>query len=357
MKVFALGLASPAVLFGLILGVTVIGSSGTPASAAATVVCVSTGPVMGLDNIAATNARIVTATAERKVGSAGAVIAVMVGLTESGLRALGNPTVVGGGAPQGTGSNYDSIGIFQQRASWGTVAQRLDAQVSTGLFVARLSALPGWRQQVPWAAAQSVQRSAYDGRPRAANNYNPWLGGNYQVNLAKATSVVAAIDVDAARASCGGLAGGVPASTAPGSRGLPSSYAVPSSATPAERKVITYALAQLDKPYAFGADGPTAFDCSGLVLAAWAQAGIALPHQAASQATTGTPTTARQLVPGDLVFVPGDDGSLAAPGHVGIYLGHGLVVNAADERDGIRVQTYDNFLQVGHGLAGLRHLL
>jgi cell wall-associated NlpC family hydrolase len=137
---------------------------------------------------------------------------------------------------------------------------------------------------------------------------------------------------------------------------LPDGYRVPASATSAETRVVEFAIAQLDKPYVFGAAGPNAFDCSGLTMAAWRSAGVDLPHQAAAQARVGTPTVADALVPGDLVLVAGDDGTLASPVHVGIYLGSGLVINAADQRDGIRVQTYDNFVSVGHGLAALRHV-
>jgi cell wall-associated NlpC family hydrolase len=152
------------------------------------------------------------------------------------------------------------------------------------------------------------------------------------------------------------MSGGLPASTAAGSHGLPAAYRIPASATPAETKVVSYAIAQLDKPYVFGAAGPAAFDCSGLTMAAWRLGGVDLPHDANAQSHRGTLTTADRLVPGDLIFVPGDDGTLAAPGHVGVYLGLGLVLNAADEQIGIRVQTYDNFVSVGHGLAALRHI-
>lgn len=342
----------------LVLGLTAISGGVPPAAAAAsTDVCITTGPIDGLSGVAAANARIVTAAAERTGATRGAVTAVMVGYTESGLRILGNPAVDPGAAPtQGSGTNYDSIGIFQQRASWGTVAQRLDPVVSTGLFMARLTSDNGWKSEPPWVAAQDVQRSAYDGRPRPANHNSRIYGGNYEANFALARRVVAQVEHAATRQQCGALSGGLPANREPGSHGLPASYAIPSSATPAEARVIAFAIAQLDKPYVYGAAGPTAYDCSGLTMAAWSRAGVPLPHSASAQAREGTATTPEALVPGDLVLVPGDDGTLAAPGHVGLYLGDGLVLNAADERDGIRVQTYDNFLQVGHGLAAVRHI-
>ena len=358
MKCIAAGVVGGAALFALVLGIAVIGAAGSAAPAVAgTNACVTVGAVPGLSAVAAGNARIVTAVAERRAGSAGAVIAVMVGYTESGLRLLGNPSAGTSGLPtQGAGGNLDSVGIFQQRSSWGTAAQRLDPELSTTMFMSRLLAVPGWRTEQPWVAAQKVQASAWDGMPRAENHFSSVYGGNYQLNLGLAQRVVRKIDVDASGLACGALHGGLPASRAPGSHGLPSSYIIPSSATAAEVKVVTFAISQLDKPYVFGAAGPSSFDCSGLTLAAWQQVGIALPHDASAQSREGTPTSPDALVPGDLVFVPGDDGTLAAPGHVGVYIGSGLVLNAADEQDGIRVQTYDNFLAVGHGLAALRHL-
>jgi cell wall-associated NlpC family hydrolase len=152
------------------------------------------------------------------------------------------------------------------------------------------------------------------------------------------------------------VSGGRGASAAAGSHGLPLSYAIPSSASKAEATVITYAISQLDKPYVFGAAGPDAFDCSGLTMAAWAQAGVSLLHSTLDQVTEGSARTTRSIGPADLVLVSGDGGSLAAPEHVGLYIGSGLVLNAADEAIGIRVQSFDSFVQVGHGLSAIRHI-
>lgn len=358
MKLLAAAAGIVVAVFALIVGLACVGGSAATASAVNPAdACVTAGPIPGLSTTAATNARIVTATAERMGGSAGAVIAVMVGYTESGLRALGNPSVTGSGLPQqGTGSDHDSVGIFQQRASWGTLAQRLDPAQSTRLFTTRLLADKGWQNREPWVAAQDIQASAYDGHPRLANNGSIVYGGNYRHTLGIAQRIVAEIDRDAAKLACGTLTGGLPANTAPGSHGLPTAYVLPANATPTEAKVVLFAIAQLDKPYVFDAAGPAAYDCSGLTMAAWAQAGVQLPHWTKTQASAGTATTAARLLPGDLVLVPGDDGTLAAPGHVGLYIGEGLVLNAADEHDGIRVQTYANFLKVGHGLSALRHI-
>jgi peptidoglycan DL-endopeptidase CwlO len=347
-------------VFGLVLGLCAIGSGAASVVSAAVPqagACVTSGPLSGLSPEAADNARTVTAVAAQLGGSEAALIAATVGITESGLRILGNPSVNTNGIPtQGTGTNFESIGIFQQRASWGTVAQRLDPVTATGLFVTRLLEDPGWQTKPVWVAAQDVQQSAFDGQPRLANGYSSVYGGNYADNAGQADQVVAVIERDSSRLACGSLSFGEPANSAPGSHGLPDGYTIPATATLAESRVVAFAISQLDKPYVFGAAGPDSFDCSGLTTAAWTEVGTALPHSTLAQASSGTPTAVGALVPGDLVLVPGDDGSLAAPGHVGLYIGDGLVLNAADERTGIRVQTYDNFLAVGHGLSALRHI-
>ena len=196
----------------VVIGVLLVGGAASQQADAATRgvdVCATTGPLAGLSAAAAENARIVAATAERSAGSAGAVIAVAVGIAESGLRVLGNVDGQQGAAPvQGVGADHDSIGIFQQRPSWGSVAQRLDPALSTGLFVSRLLADPGWQSKPPWAAAQDVQVSAYDGQPRAANHWSATYGGNYKAAIGQARELVAVIDKDAASLSCGSLTHG-----------------------------------------------------------------------------------------------------------------------------------------------------
>ncbi|HEX5300131.1 MAG TPA: NlpC/P60 family protein, partial [Streptosporangiaceae bacterium] len=72
------------------------------------------------------------------------------------------------------------------------------------------------------------------------------------------------------------------------------------------------------------------FDCSGLTMDALAQAGIAVTHNANAQwqQTRANPVPANRLAVGDLVFFAGSDGTLTAPGHVGIYVGDGEIIDA-----------------------------
>jgi len=92
---------------------------------------------------------------------------------------------------------------------------------------------------------------------------------------------------------------------------------------------IAYAKAQLGKPYQWGAAGPDAFDCSGLIMRAWQAGGIALPRTTYQQVNAGTRITRAQLQPGDLVFSNND-------GHVQMYIGNGRVIEAP--RTGATVQ-------------------
>jgi cell wall-associated NlpC family hydrolase len=92
------------------------------------------------------------------------------------------------------------------------------------------------------------------------------------------------------------------------------------------------ALSQRGKPYVWGAAGPDAYDCSGLVVWAFAQEGISLPHYTGSLWNSGMHVSRDQLEPGDLVFF------FADISHVGIYLGNGLMVDAPSAGQDVQVQ-------------------
>jgi peptidoglycan DL-endopeptidase CwlO len=94
---------------------------------------------------------------------------------------------------------------------------------------------------------------------------------------------------------------------------------------------VQYALAQVGDAYVYGAAGPSAFDCSGLTMMAWAAAGVALPHSSSAQMGSGAPVSTSALQPGDLVFY------YSPVSHVGIYIGNGQVAHAANPSTGVRV--------------------
>ena len=98
---------------------------------------------------------------------------------------------------------------------------------------------------------------------------------------------------------------------------------------------ISYALSQVGDRYVAAAAGPDAFDCSGLTLAAWRQAGVSLPHYSYAQFSSVRRIPDSELQPGDLVFYFGSGAH-----HVGMYIGNGKMVHAANPRDGVEITDY-----------------
>ena len=94
---------------------------------------------------------------------------------------------------------------------------------------------------------------------------------------------------------------------------------------------VEYALNQVGDSYVYGAAGPDAFDCSGLTMMAWAQAGVGLPHSSGAQQGSGSPVSSSSLQPGDLVFY------YSPVSHVGIYIGGGKIVHAANPSTGVQI--------------------
>ena len=104
---------------------------------------------------------------------------------------------------------------------------------------------------------------------------------------------------------------------------------------------VAYAMAQVGDAYVWAATGPDAFDCSGLTMAAWAQAGVALPHSSSAQYSSGTRIAASDLQPGDLVFY------YTPISHVSMYIGNGMIVDAANPGAGVRVAELYSMPYVG----------
>ncbi|QGN58386.1 NlpC/P60 family protein [Nostocoides sp. HKS02] len=98
--------------------------------------------------------------------------------------------------------------------------------------------------------------------------------------------------------------------------------------------VLSYAYAQLGKPYGWGAAGPDAFDCSGLTMRAWQQAGVSLPHYTGAQWDQTARVAISDLRPGDLVFY-GTDGPSSH--HVGLYIGNGQMIEAPHTGADVRI--------------------
>ena len=127
-------------------------------------------------------------------------------------------------------------------------------------------------------------------------------------------------------------------------RTAPSAPSAPASAPAASGRAaaaVQYAMAQVGKSYVYGAAGPSSFDCSGLTMMAWQQAGVSLPHSSGAQMSSGTPVSQSQLQPGDLVFY------YSPVSHVGMYIGNGQIVNALNPSEGIKVSGVNDMPYAG----------
>jgi cell wall-associated NlpC family hydrolase len=109
---------------------------------------------------------------------------------------------------------------------------------------------------------------------------------------------------------------------------------------------VRFAYAQLGKEYRFGGDGPNSYDCSGLTSAAWARAGVPLPHNARRQWRAVHRVSRDELKPGDLIFY------YRSIHHVAMYVGGGKMIHAPQHGEPVRVDDVDYQPIHGYGRPG-----
>jgi cell wall-associated NlpC family hydrolase len=146
---------------------------------------------------------------------------------------------------------------------------------------------------------------------------------------------IARVTVSAAimGAAVAATAGPAMASTPAPATTLPAVSAAPVTGSSVGATALRYAQTQLGKPYVWGATGPNAYDCSGLVQWSFKQAGRMLPRTAAQQSLVGTPVSRDQLQPGDLVFF------YTPVSHVAIYVGDGKILHASTAGQPVKISS------------------
>jgi cell wall-associated NlpC family hydrolase len=247
------------------------------------------------------------------------MIALMTAMQESNLGLAGMTVAV----------DHDSLGLFQQRPSvgaWGSAQDCMDPTISSQHFFQALMKVPGWATMDPGAAAQAVQHSAFPGA------YSKWQ--------AMATALVNASSVGtstpATPVSQGGTAPGSTVSNTTSGAGAPATGGTTQGAAPAD-KAIAFALAQVGKPYVWGAKGPDSFDCSGLTWASWHAAGKEIGSSTSTQIGAGTalPADNAATQPGDLWF---PSQHVDSPGgHVCLVIGPNTVCEAPQPGQNVHV--------------------
>jgi cell wall-associated NlpC family hydrolase len=113
-------------------------------------------------------------------------------------------------------------------------------------------------------------------------------------------------------------------------------YTVPAPSA-AAATAIAFAVRQVGKPYQWGAAGPNAYDCSGLVFAAYAAADIQIARTTFGWRQDGPSVPLNSIQPGDLLFSAGSDGTPTNPGHVVMYLGGGQIIQAPQTGEDVQI--------------------
>ncbi len=137
----------------------------------------------------------------------------------------------------------------------------------------------------------------------------------------------ASLGVSAAAAAAAGAAGGAGVTAADG----------PGLSAAQVARFLAVAVSRRGLPYVWGAAGPAAFDCSGLVQWSLAQAGVAMPRVAVDQARTGPLVPVSELQPGDLLFYHTDPTDPTYISHVAIYLGSGQMIQAPEPGQNVEI--------------------
>ena len=230
------------------------------------------------------------------------------------------------------GSYLGAIGLQQtiddQRADL-LAASQADAIV-TRLFSEQAAGLLAQRRTAAQAAAfLKAAVAAAVGRQEATVR----LAEASRSRLAASSSVVTRPAGVAASVLAGGPSGAAPGVFAP-------DWASDAGASAAQGDAAAdWALTQLGRPYQWGAAGPGSYDCSGLAMEAWARAGVRLLHWTGYQWAAGPHVPLARLRRGDLVFYAFNIADPATIHHVGIYIGHGLMVDAPYTGSFVRIDS------------------
>jgi cell wall-associated NlpC family hydrolase len=232
--------------------------------------------------------------------------------------------------------------VFRTQAHELLVAEQSDLRAATALKIAIQAAV---------ARQQAVVQVQADQRDKLASSLASAKTQAAQLKAARAAALAAEAAAAAARAAAAAARAAAAAQSAEGPSQAPA-WAYGSGASASQGDIAAnWALTQLGKPYQWGAAGPDTYDCSGLTMVAWAQAGVQLLHYTGYQWEEGPHVPLNDLQRGDLLFYATDNSDPATIHHVGIYIGDGMMVDAPYTGAFVRI---DSIYQPGDPIGAVR---
>jgi cell wall-associated NlpC family hydrolase len=232
--------------------------------------------------------------------------------------------------------------VFRTQAHELLVAEQSDLSAATALKVAIQAAV---------ARQQAVVQVQADQRDKLASSLASAKTQAAQLKAARAAALAAEAAAAAARAAAAAARAAAAAKSAEGPSQAPA-WAYGSGASASQGDIAAnWALTQLGKPYQWGAIGPDTYDCSGLTMDAWAQAGVQLLHYTGYQWEEGPHVPLDNLQRGDLLFYATNNSDPATIHHVGIYIGDGMMVDAPFTGAFVRI---DSIYQPGDPIGAVR---
>jgi cell wall-associated NlpC family hydrolase len=236
-------------------------------------------------------------------------------------------------------NNADSVvaGVFRSEASTALKQKKSAAQQAAQLKTQVQAAVAAQLDAVK--QSQSVAGQLSGGLQSAKNHENHVANQRAQALAAAAAAAAAA--AERARASRA-------ANSAPSA---PSSFTGSAAGSSQGDIAADFALSQIGKPYQWGAAGPSTYDCSGLAMVAWAQAGVSILHYTGDQWNEGAHVPLSDMQRGDLIFYATNNSDPATIHHVGIYIGDGEMVDAPYTGVDVRI---DSIYQPGQPIGAVR---
>ena len=272
--------------------------------------------------------------AKARLASFQAAVNKLAAATYMGGRVDGMTAMLTAGSPQG---------LIDKLAMQRLMATQMSAQM-TNFRAAGEQAAKAEREAAKSAAgAKSAAEQAAAVRASLQSKQSQL---QVQIAVVKSQYVSLSPEQRTALADPGPVPAGLPAPGAPAPEAAPPAGQAPGEAPPPggmpgpfgggvgggdRATVVQAALTQVGSPYVWGGAAPGGFDCSGLVMWAFQQAGIALPHSSQAQAQGGQPVAVSDLQPGDVITFYSD------ASHSGIYVGDGMVIHSSTYGQPVRV--------------------